>query len=133
MLIGYARVSTNDQNLDLQRDTLKGAGCERILVESVLSRQLDDLEPTLTRHDYRLNDIVEQFDAKPAEIRLCSATSLNPLAPPSCVIGYWPQGCRSNDLIGNIVSCSYRWFAAMKCRLVWINAGSFAVNAGLRG
>lgn len=27
------------------------------LVESVLSRQLDDLEPTLTRHVYRLKDI----------------------------------------------------------------------------
>lgn len=32
------------------------------LVESVLSRQLDDLEPTLTRHGYRLKDMVEQFD-----------------------------------------------------------------------
>ncbi|VFS21821.1 AAA ATPase [Enterobacter cancerogenus] len=35
------------------------------LVDSILSRKLDDLEPTLTRHGYRLKDMVEQFDAKP--------------------------------------------------------------------
>ena len=30
MLIGYMRVSTGEQSLDLQRDALVGAGCERV-------------------------------------------------------------------------------------------------------
>ncbi|GAA0263569.1 DNA-invertase hin [Methylorubrum aminovorans] len=33
MLVGYARVSTLDQNLDLQRDALGKAGCERLFEE----------------------------------------------------------------------------------------------------
>ncbi len=35
MLIGYARVSTHDQNLDLQQDSLYAAGCEKIFVDEV--------------------------------------------------------------------------------------------------
>lgn len=50
-----------------------------MLLESVLSRQLDDLEPTLTRHGYRLKDMVEQFDAKPAEIRAFFNNQLDPV------------------------------------------------------
>jgi Resolvase, N terminal domain len=35
MLIGYARVSTVDQNLALQRDALTEAGCEKIFTEQM--------------------------------------------------------------------------------------------------
>ena len=35
MLIGYARVSTVDQNLALQRDALAEAGCQRIFTEQM--------------------------------------------------------------------------------------------------
>lgn len=41
MLVGYARVSTQDQNPDLQLDALKSAGCEKFFVEKASGAQRD--------------------------------------------------------------------------------------------
>jgi DNA invertase Pin-like site-specific DNA recombinase len=41
MMIGYARVSTEDQNLDLQQDALTAAGCERVWLDKASAARDD--------------------------------------------------------------------------------------------
>jgi DNA invertase Pin-like site-specific DNA recombinase len=41
MLVGYGRVSTVDQNAELQEDALRSAGCEKLFIEKVSSASKD--------------------------------------------------------------------------------------------
>jgi DNA invertase Pin-like site-specific DNA recombinase len=85
MKLGYARVSTADQNLDLQKDALLKAGCERIFEEKEsgtkndrpeLLRLMEQLRPGDTLTVWRLDRLgrslkhliqtVEELDTKKA-------------------------------------------------------------------
>jgi DNA invertase Pin-like site-specific DNA recombinase len=57
MKIGYARVSTKDQNLDLQNDALLKAGCEKIYSEKESSmKQRPELEKLM--ENIRNGDVI---------------------------------------------------------------------------
>jgi DNA invertase Pin-like site-specific DNA recombinase len=56
MLIGYARVSTDDQLLDLQLDALQRAGCERVYTETASGSRLDRPELAKAIADLRDGD-----------------------------------------------------------------------------
>lgn len=42
MIVGYARVSTTDQDLTVQNEALANAGCERLFAEKKSGRRADD-------------------------------------------------------------------------------------------
>lgn len=48
------------------------------IIEAVLSRQLDDLEPRLTRNGYNVKTLAQQFGARQAEIRKLFRGDLHP-------------------------------------------------------
>lgn len=58
MNIGYARVSTIDQNLDLQIDALKAAGCEKIFTDRITGTKFDRPELNQLKKILRKGDTV---------------------------------------------------------------------------
>ena len=63
-LLGYARVSTAEQNPDLQLDALRSAGCYRLFVDTAsgalderpeLAKVLDQLRPADTLVAWKLD------------------------------------------------------------------------------
>ncbi len=88
MILGYARVSTQEQNLDRQMDQLKEAGCEKIFCEKItgtkkdrpeFDRLLDQIRSgdtiiiseltRLSRSTKDLFQIVEMIEKKRANIK----------------------------------------------------------------
>jgi DNA invertase Pin-like site-specific DNA recombinase len=58
MLIGYARVSTDDQHLDGQRAALRAAGCQRIYEEKISGAKRNRPELTRLLEHLREGDVV---------------------------------------------------------------------------
>jgi len=58
MKIGYARVSTKDQSLNLQRDALRKAGCEKIYSEQISGANTERPELKDLLGQLRQNDII---------------------------------------------------------------------------
>jgi len=58
MLIGYARVSTQDQKPELQLDALKQAGCEEVFVEKASGAQRERPELAAALRHARKGDVL---------------------------------------------------------------------------
>ena len=58
MLIGYARVSTQDQDPEMQVDALRNAGCEKIFVEKASGAKRDRPELTAAIAYARKDDTI---------------------------------------------------------------------------
>jgi DNA invertase Pin-like site-specific DNA recombinase len=52
MLVGYARVSSNSQSLDIQEEALTAAGCEKIFAEKMSGRSTADRDQLALALDF---------------------------------------------------------------------------------
>jgi DNA invertase Pin-like site-specific DNA recombinase len=91
MLVGYGRVSTQDQNPAMQEDALRAAGCEKLFIETVssgkkdrpkLQAALEYLRPGDTLVVWRLDRLARSLDqliatVKDLEAKDISLKSLN--------------------------------------------------------
>ena len=58
MILGYARVSTREQNLDGQRDALTAAGAERIFADTITGTARTRPELDRLMSELRSGDVV---------------------------------------------------------------------------
>jgi DNA invertase Pin-like site-specific DNA recombinase len=58
MKIGYARISTLEQNLDLQVDALKQAGCQKIITDELSGSVSDRPGPNKLKELLRAGDTI---------------------------------------------------------------------------
>lgn len=58
MIIGYARVSTKDQNLSMQIDALKKEGCKKIFKEKVTGTKQDRIQLQKMLEEIREGDVI---------------------------------------------------------------------------
>jgi len=99
-LVGYCRVSTKEQNLDLQREALQAAGCTKIFEEKIsgakrgrpeLEKLLDYVREgdtvcvykldRLARSTSQLLEMVEGFDQKGISFRTLTGVEIDTTTP----------------------------------------------------
>lgn len=126
MIIGYARVSKDSQNLDRQIDSLKAAGCERIFEEKITGSkrerpELNSLLLTVRQGDVivineltRLSrsvkdlfELVEQFSSLGADLKSLKEPWLDTTTPQGKLLFTMFAGISQfeRDIIG--VACTF--------------------------
>ena len=92
MLIGYARVSTQDQNLELQREALSKAGCKKVFEDKVSGTRADRPGLAKTLEMLREGDTLVVWSA------ICTSTvSSSGASPTPSTPAHHPGGSSSTS------------------------------------